>query len=137
MRRGYVLIVVIIVIVIVSILFLTQANLTQDNTATIARQEQMAGAHFLSRSAIDLTYAALMSASSTPGYTLKLDLFCANVANVLNDTLTFPEGTATVRVYHDGGFVAIESIARLNNSQATSTLTLRIDKSNYAETSWE
>ncbi len=137
MKRGYILVVVIIIVMIISILFITQSNLTRDNTSTIVRQEQMAQAHFLSRSAIDLAYSALMSASTTPGYTLKIDLFKINTANVLNEVVNFPEGISNIRVFHDGNFIAIEAVSSITGTNVVSRVVLRINKDNYADYSWD
>lgn len=136
MRKGYVLIAVLVVIIVLSSAFISISNMTLDNSQTINRQENMAKAHFLSRSAIDLAYSALMESSSTPGYVLKIDLFKANTSNVLNDTVTFPEGVAVVDVYHDGSFIAIRAVTSLTGITGNATLTMRINKTDYTDIRW-
>jgi len=139
-EEGFVLIAVLIVMVALSILFLAVINLTNTNSKQLDMQEDHMRAYYLSKSGIDIAYAALMKNDKNGVQNIK-DIIDGKTAKLESElelpNTTDPIGTVTINVKLVDKEVRISAFAQLENSQSTSTLVLYVDKDDFNKTRWE
>ncbi|MBF4693849.1 hypothetical protein [Fusibacter ferrireducens] len=139
-EKGFALVAVLIVVVVLSFLFLAIVNLTNNNAKQMDMQEDHMRAYYLSKSGIDIAYAALMMTDNNgvqnirtiiDGKKEKLEsiLELPNAAN--------PLGKVTIDVKMVNDEVRIAALAELENSDSTALLALYVHKDDFNKTHWE
>lgn len=139
-EKGFALIAVLIVMVALSILFLALINLTNTNSKQLDMQEDHMRAYYLSKSGIDIAYAALMQDDKNGVQNIKdiIDGKTVKLESALElPNTTNPIGKVTINVKLVDEEVRIAASAQLENSKSTSTLVLYINKDDYNKTRWE
>lgn len=139
-EKGFALIAVLIVMVALSILFLAVINLTNSNSKQLDMQEDHMRAYYLSKSGIDIAYAALMMDDKNGVQNIKaiIDGKTAKLESTLElPNTTNPVGKVTINVKLVDEEVRISASAQLENSKSTAALVLYVNKDDYNKTRWE
>ncbi|GAU79401.1 hypothetical protein [Fusibacter sp. 3D3] len=139
-EKGFALIAVLIVMVALSILFLGVINLTNSNSKQLDMQEDHMRAYYLSKSGIDIAYAALMMNDKNGVQNIRgiIDGKTAKLESTLDlPNTTNSVGKVTINVKLVDQEVRISSFAELDKSKSTATLVLYVHKDDFNKTRWE
>lgn len=137
--KGFALPVVLMVMVVLSILFISIITIAQTNTKQVAIQENNLRAYYLSRSGIDIAYAALMEEN---GGELNINKFIKDPKETLtHEKLTLPNtenpvGYVDIEVSKVGDEIKIHAVAKMAKSAGSSSLSFYIDKNNFSKNRW-
>lgn len=138
-RDGVAIIWVVILLALIIIIASSVMYIARQNTLETIRQEQRMQAYYLSLAGIEIGYAALMTPDTTPGPQY-IDRF-NNVSKVaVSYSEDIKEGTKTIgkvdvtisNITVSGKrWIEVKSIGTLEDSNVSTSSSLRIDASNH------